>query len=62
MLYAGVSLKELKDIVTNFAKVIAIDCEQGNLKQAAQKLRCSERILQMHKKIDFPDKSFMRVV
>lgn len=52
MLYAGLGLKELKDIVANVAKGIAISDGNGNLKQAAQKLGCSERILQMHKKTD----------
>ena len=52
MIYAGLSLKDLKEIVTNIAKEVAIDDENGNLKQEAQKLGCSERILQMHKKTD----------
>lgn len=52
MLYAGLGLKDLKEIVANVAKDIAIGDENGNLKQAAQKLGCSERILQMHKKTD----------
>ena len=54
MLYATTvkTEKDLKEIVTNIAKEVAIDDENGNLKQAAQKLGCSERILQMHKKTD----------
>jgi transcriptional regulator with GAF, ATPase, and Fis domain len=52
MLYAGLGLKDLKEIVTNVAKEIAIGDENGNLQQAARKLGCSERILQMHKKTD----------
>ncbi|WP_266363173.1 sigma-54-dependent transcriptional regulator [Tellurirhabdus rosea] len=50
LLYQGVNLKDMKDIVTEIAKKEAIDYENGNLKLAAQRLGCSERILQMHRK------------
>lgn len=50
LLYQGIGLKEMKDIVTDIAKKEAIRCEQGNLKLAAQRLGCSERILQMHRR------------
>ena len=49
MLHQGVSLKDLKEIVTEIAKNEAIHNEKGNLKLAAQRLGCSERILQMHR-------------
>lgn len=52
LLYAGVCLKDLKDLVTAIAKDVAIEDQNGNIKEAAQKLGCSERILQMHKKTD----------
>ncbi|MCJ8166193.1 sigma 54-interacting transcriptional regulator [Pontibacter sp. E15-1] len=52
MLYTGIGLKDLKDLVTNIAKEIAMDDKHGNVKMAAQKLGCSERTLQMHKKAD----------
>ncbi|WP_210490303.1 sigma 54-interacting transcriptional regulator [Rufibacter aurantiacus] len=61
MIYAGLSLKDVKDIVTNIAKEVVIDDEHGNLKQAAQKLGCSERILQMHKKTDYYHNSYLKV-
>ena len=48
----GVGLKEIKDIVTEIAKIAAIHHEHGNLKLAAQRLGCSERILQMHQKTE----------
>lgn len=50
LLYQGIGLKEMKDIVTDIAKKEAIRAEQGNLKLAAQRLGCSERILQMHRR------------
>ncbi|MFD3003155.1 sigma 54-interacting transcriptional regulator [Pontibacter toksunensis] len=52
LFYAGVGLKELKDLVADMVKEIAIEDKNGNVKQAARKLGCSERILQMHKKAD----------
>ncbi|GAA4435673.1 hypothetical protein GCM10023188_27830 [Pontibacter saemangeumensis] len=55
LFYAGVGLKDLKDMVTAFAKEIAIEDKNGNIKEAAQQLGCSERILQMHKKTDAPN-------
>lgn len=50
MLYNGVSLRDLKDMIGDIAKREAIDHERGNLRMAAQRLGCSQRILQMHKK------------
>ncbi|MGY3090361.1 transcriptional regulator with GAF, ATPase, and Fis domain [Hymenobacter sp. UYAg731] len=50
LLYQGLGLKEIKDQVTEIAKKVAITRESGNLKQAAMRLRCSERILQMHRR------------
>lgn len=50
LLYQGVGLKEMKDMVTEVAKKEAIACEYGNLRLAARRLGCSERILQMHRK------------
>lgn len=50
MLYGGVSLRDLKDMIGDIAKREAIDHESGNLRMAAQRLGCSQRILQMHKK------------
>jgi len=50
MLYGGVSLRDLKDMIGDIAKREAIDHERGNLRMAAQRLGCSQRILQMHKK------------
>ena len=52
LMYNGLGLKEIKDIVTEIAKKAAIDQENGNLKMAAQRLGCSERILQMHQKVE----------
>lgn len=52
LMYNGLGLKEIKDIVTEVAKKAAIHQEKGNLKMAAQRLGCSERILQMHQKTD----------
>lgn len=52
LMYNGLSLKEIKDVVTEIAKKAAIDQENGNLKMAAQRLGCSERILQMHRKVE----------
>jgi transcriptional regulator with GAF, ATPase, and Fis domain len=54
LLYQGLGLKEIKDQVTEIAKKVAITHESGNLKMAALRLRCSERILQMHRR-DEPD-------
>ncbi|MBJ6109682.1 sigma-54-dependent Fis family transcriptional regulator [Hymenobacter sp. BT523] len=50
LLYQGLGLKEIKDQVTEIAKKVAINHESGNLKMAALRLRCSERILQMHRR------------
>jgi len=50
LLNQGLGLKEIKDQVTEIAKQVAISHEQGNLKLAALRLRCSERILQMHQR------------
>lgn len=50
LVYKGMGLKEMKDVVTEIAKKEAISYEQGNLRLAAQRLGCSERILQMHRK------------
>jgi len=50
MLYQGLGLKEIKEMVTEIAKKAAIAHENGNLKMAAQRLGCSERILQMHQR------------
>jgi DNA-binding NtrC family response regulator len=50
MLYQGMGLKEIKETVTEVAKKVAIHHEKGNLRLAAQRLGCSERILQMHRK------------
>jgi transcriptional regulator with GAF, ATPase, and Fis domain len=50
MLYQGMGLKEIKEVVTEVAKKVAIHHEKGNLRLAAQRLGCSERILQMHRK------------
>ncbi|WP_207436078.1 sigma 54-interacting transcriptional regulator [Sabulibacter ruber] len=61
MIYAGLSLKDVKDIVTNIAKEVVIDDENGNLRQAAKKLGCSERILQMHKKTDTYHNPYLKV-
>lgn len=52
LMYNGLGLKEIKDIVTEIAKKAAINHENGNLKMAAQRLGCSERILQMHQKAE----------
>jgi len=49
LLYQGLGLKEIKDQVTEIAKKVAITHENGNLKLAAHRLGCSERILQMHR-------------
>ena len=54
LLNQGLGLKEIKDQVTEIAKQVAISHEQGNLKLAALRLRCSERILQMHRREDPP--------
>ncbi|NML63598.1 sigma-54-dependent Fis family transcriptional regulator [Hymenobacter sp. RP-2-7] len=54
LLYQGLGLKEIKDQVTDIAKQVAISHEHGNLKRAALRLRCSERILQMHRHGDSP--------
>ncbi len=54
LLNQGLGLKEIKDQVTEIAKQVAISHEQGNLKLAALRLRCSERILQMHRREDAP--------
>lgn len=54
LLYQGMGLKEIKEQVTEIAKKVAITHESGNLKMAALRLRCSERILQMHRR-DEPD-------
>jgi transcriptional regulator with GAF, ATPase, and Fis domain len=51
LLYQGLGLKEIKDQVTDIAKKVAIHHENGNLKLAALRLGCSERILQMHRRI-----------
>ncbi|RTQ52513.1 sigma-54-dependent Fis family transcriptional regulator [Hymenobacter gummosus] len=48
LLYQGLGLKEIKEQVTEVAKQLAIRHENGNLKLAAHRLGCSERILQMH--------------
>ncbi|TGE20044.1 sigma 54-interacting transcriptional regulator [Hymenobacter elongatus] len=48
LIYQGLGLKEIKDQVTEIAKKVAIHHENGNLKMAAHRLGCSERILQMH--------------
>jgi transcriptional regulator with GAF, ATPase, and Fis domain len=48
LLYQGLGLKEIKEQVTEVAKQVAIRHENGNLKLAAHRLGCSERILQMH--------------
>lgn len=50
LLYQGVGLKEMKDMVTEVAKKEALTCESGNVRLAARRLGCSERILQMHLK------------
>lgn len=50
LLGQGLGLKEIKDQVTEIAKKVAITHEHGNLKLAAMRLRCSERILQMHRR------------
>ncbi|TGE28813.1 sigma 54-interacting transcriptional regulator [Hymenobacter metallicola] len=50
LLYQGLGLKEIKDQVTEIAKKVAITHENGNLKLAAHRLGCSERILQMHRR------------
>jgi transcriptional regulator with GAF, ATPase, and Fis domain len=50
LLYQGLGLKEIKDHVTEIAKKVAIHHENGNLKLAAHRLGCSERILQMHRR------------
>ncbi|MDO7847521.1 sigma 54-interacting transcriptional regulator [Hymenobacter sp. M29] len=50
LLHQGLGLKEIKDQVTEIAKKVAITHESGNLKMAALRLRCSERILQMHRR------------
>ncbi|MDB5233811.1 MAG: sigma-54-dependent transcriptional regulator [Hymenobacter sp.] len=50
LLYQGLGLKEIKEQVTEIAKKVAITHEHGNLKMAAIRLRCSERILQMHRR------------
>ena len=50
LLYQGLGLKEIKDLVTEIAKKVAIHHENGNLKLAAHRLGCSERILQMHRR------------
>ena len=50
LLCQGLGLKEIKDQVTEIAKKVAITHESGNLKLAALRLRCSERILQMHRR------------
>jgi transcriptional regulator with GAF, ATPase, and Fis domain len=60
LLCAGLGLKELKELVTNIAKGAAIEDKNGNLKQAAEQLGCSERILQMHKKGE--EQGYLRVV
>ncbi len=52
LMYNGLGLKEIKDMVTEIAKKAAIHQENGNLKMAAQRLGCSERILQMHQKAE----------
>lgn len=52
LMYNGLGLKEIKDVVTEVAKKAAIHQEKGNLKMAAQRLGCSERILQMHQKTE----------
>ena len=52
LMYNGLGLKEIKEIVTEIAKKVAIEQENGNLKLAAQRLGCSERILQMHRKVE----------
>ena len=54
LLGQGLGLKEIKDQVTEIAKKVAITHEHGNLRLAALRLRCSERILQMHRR-DEPD-------
>ncbi|WP_375437970.1 sigma 54-interacting transcriptional regulator [uncultured Hymenobacter sp.] len=50
LLYQGLGLKEIKEQVTEIAKKVAIYHENGNLKLAAHRLGCSERILQMHRR------------
>lgn len=50
LLRQGLGLKEIKDQVAEIAKQVAIRHEHGNLKQAALRLHCSERILQMHRR------------
>ncbi|MVN77799.1 sigma-54-dependent Fis family transcriptional regulator [Hymenobacter sp. HMF4947] len=50
LLHQGLGLKEIKDQVTEVAKEVAIRHESGNLQLAALRLRCSERILQMHRR------------
>ncbi len=50
LLCQGLGLKEIKDQVTEIAKKVAITHENGNIKQAAHRLGCSERILQMHRR------------
>lgn len=55
LFYAGIGLKDLKELVTAIAKEVAIENKNGNLKEAAQQLGCSERILQMHRKSDAPN-------
>ncbi|SHJ47497.1 Sigma-54 interaction domain-containing protein [Hymenobacter daecheongensis DSM 21074] len=52
LLYQGLGLKEIKDQVTEIAKKVAIRHENGNLKLAAHRLGCSERILQMHRRAE----------
>jgi transcriptional regulator with GAF, ATPase, and Fis domain len=61
LLYSGVGLKDLKEMVTTVAKEIAIEDQNGNIKEAAQKLGCSERILQLHKKAEVAN-PYMRLI
>ncbi|MHA6247934.1 sigma 54-interacting transcriptional regulator [Pontibacter sp. CAU 1760] len=50
LLYTGIGLKDLKELVTTIAKEIAVEETEGNIQLAAKTLGCSERILQMHLK------------
>lgn len=48
MILNGCNLNEIKNSVIESAKEIAVSLENGNLQKAAERLCCSDRLLQMH--------------
>lgn len=48
MILQGNNLNDIKNQVIESAKEIAVSLESGNLQKAAERLGCSDRLLQMH--------------